>query len=295
MAFVNSQPRQRPFRRLLQIVRGVNEWVMQVLRFSEAFIQKWLLNSNSRRSTAMPNQTRPRIANGAAGVVALSYTAVLMSVLMSAPVSAATLASWHGPGDRACHGRCDVEWAMSLLPEERRKQVAAAMKSDPDGQSLPVENGDFIPLMSYFYQDAARMDRRGTVAVLDAPEPAFGWQFDGWSFVKIVGCQNWAVVNEENLPLGGSGTDVIPSPQIRVGDVGSSSLFPYTPTTTGTTWPDLTGIHGFVTGGSATGLPPAAPPTLVSLPRTAAFLLLGLALLVVARLRVLALRRGPIA
>ena len=111
---------------------------------------------------------------------------------MIAAAVAATLALWHGPGERACNGRCPMEWALAQLTETQRAAVVEAMAAEP--RPMLVRDGDYLPLMTY-YASGPRA-QHGAVAALDAPEPATGWCVRGGCFVQIERCQNWAFVSQ---------------------------------------------------------------------------------------------------
>lgn len=110
--------------------------------------------------------------------------------LLAMPAAAASMGQWHGPGDRACDGRCSLEWAVSKLTPTQRAELAEAMRAAP--KAMMVHDGDLLPLMTY-YHAVPVADMRGVVASLDAPEPAMGWRLNGWSFLQVTGCLNWAV------------------------------------------------------------------------------------------------------
>ncbi|SMY07583.1 hypothetical protein [Flavimaricola marinus] len=162
-------------------------------------------------------------------------------LLSTSGVFAAPASVWDGPGPRACMGRCSVEWAMSHLSEERQAAVAAAMEEAPMGYSIPITDGATFSMMSYYDQEP-RADMRSTVAALDAPEPATGWQFDGWAFVKIAGCQNWAVLLDAPPVLDalGPATGETPLPTAYSPSTGPGQTSFIVPTST-TTVPGTSG------------------------------------------------------
>lgn len=137
--------------------------------------------------------------------IALAPLISVSGVVMAAPVPV-----WTGPGPKACMGRCSMDWAMAQLSPARQAAVAEAMAADALGYSIPVTNGATFEMMSYF-DEQPHADMRHTVAALNAVEPATGWQFDGWAFVKIAGCQNWAVLVDAPPVMAASGAPAQPT------------------------------------------------------------------------------------
>lgn len=118
----------------------------------------------------------------------------LIAGALALPAVSATVSVWTGPGPRACDGRCPMNWAIGYLSEANQKRLQQAMAANPEPQYIPVLDGAYISLMTY-YDNGPIADTRGTVASLAFAEPAFGWELDDdWAFVKIEGCQNWALV-----------------------------------------------------------------------------------------------------
>ena len=99
------------------------------------------------------------------------------------------LGIWHGPGDRACMGRCDRDWALGKLSEERQEALAPLLSTPP--RRLYIHSGDVLSLMTYF-DEGQVADVRGVQAILDNPEPAEGWCVRDGCFVQVLGCMNWA-------------------------------------------------------------------------------------------------------
>jgi hypothetical protein len=135
---------------------------------------------------------------------------LVTAALFPAITNAAPAAVWTGPGQMACRGQCSLGWALSFLDIEQREAIKEAMMASPLGHSIPIRDGTVFSMMSYF-DEVAQADMRTTVAVLDADEPAVGWQFDGWSFVQITGCLNWAVVS--HVPAISIGNQQFPARQ----------------------------------------------------------------------------------
>ncbi|MEO0680679.1 MAG: hypothetical protein AAF192_09720 [Pseudomonadota bacterium] len=137
-------------------------------------------------------------------------------------------AVWTGPGPNACRGACPLDWAMGQLTDERRAQVEAALAEGP-AQRMLVHPGDVFEFMTYQRRGEPFVDPRRTVAGITRPERAWGWRFDGWSFVQLEACGNWApVVHAERAAVlatgegpvlpGGAATD--PGGVGGVGGVG---------------------------------------------------------------------------
>ena len=118
---------------------------------------------------------------------------------MLAPAIAATLALWTGPGDRACLGRCPMEWALGQLAPGTRAAVVEAMAREP--RPLVIRDGDVLGLMTYYH--GGPLAQHGAVAVLDAPEAATGWCVRVGCFVQVHACENWAFVLHTNMAAGG--------------------------------------------------------------------------------------------
>jgi hypothetical protein len=132
----------------------------------------------------------------------------LALALFATSATAAPVAVWTGPGDRACHGRCPREWAASHLSEQHQRELADAMRREP--VAMAVLPGDVLPLMTH-YHGGPVADTRGVVAMLKAPEPATGWRLaSGAWFVKVHACQNWTLV-QGHVATGGSSSVVTPS------------------------------------------------------------------------------------
>ncbi|MEM1314289.1 MAG: hypothetical protein AAGI51_07035 [Pseudomonadota bacterium] len=125
--------------------------------------------------------------------------ALFAAMLMAGAAEAATVAVWRGAGPNACHGACPLEWAVDQLPEEQRRQVLEAMEAG-GARPILVHRGDVFEFMTYQIDGSPRVDRRRTVAGMDSPARAWGWRFDGWSFVMLEECANWApVVHAERV------------------------------------------------------------------------------------------------
>jgi hypothetical protein len=188
--------------------------------------------------------------------------------LLASPAAASTAHVWSGPGPNACIDRCTEQWGKNELSDAQRAELAGVQARNPLPQYLPVEDGDYIPLMAYF-KDRAIMDRHGTIAVLDAPSPAWGWQMRGWRFVRIDACGNWAVVIDRAAKPLPAVAPVLPrtAPEHLTSSVQAPS---------GGGWPPLTVLPPV----GSPAVPPVTPgPSPVPLPATGLLLLLALGLI----------------
>jgi hypothetical protein len=133
-------------------------------------------------------------------------TRFLMTLLLvlgtCAPAHAAMITTWSGPGPHACTtGDCPQDWAEAQLSEDRLAELRLIQEVYPEPTLIMVEDGTVFTMMTY-YNDGPMANHGTTVAALDLPEGAMGWQMDGWAFVKINACQNWAVIQTgENIPV----------------------------------------------------------------------------------------------
>lgn len=120
---------------------------------------------------------------------------LLLLAFLSAcqPAYAAKVDTWSGAGPHACLGRCSLEWAETLLTEDEIAQLEAVRARQPEPEFIPVDNGTVFSLMSYFEGKPIGY-RTTTVAVLDHVEESWGWQMDGWAFVRLDACGNWAII-----------------------------------------------------------------------------------------------------
>lgn len=130
-------------------------------------------------------------------------------IFLAAPAGAAPMAAWYGAGPYACDGRCSLDWAVSTLPADQQAEVRRAIAASPTPGFVAVQPDAYITHMAYFRDGAPHMDTRGTVVVSDEAKPAWGWVIDGYAFVKIDECQNWALVQDAALSLDPALTDSI--------------------------------------------------------------------------------------
>lgn len=127
---------------------------------------------------------------------------LLLLMLLASPATAATVATWSGAGPHACLGRCSQEWAVAQLSPAEREELEALMVQQPDPGLVIIEDGDVFSLMSYFKDGEPVAYRTMTVAALSSPETGVGWHLDGWSFVRLDACGNWAIVKHgERIPV----------------------------------------------------------------------------------------------
>lgn len=134
--------------------------------------------------------------------VALFLFLIGLVLVLGSPARSAQMDTWSGAGPNACHGRCSVEWAMTLLTDEEHAQLVSVMAAQPAPADMTVPDGAVFSLAT-FYRGEPRGYRTHTVAVLDAPEPAIGWRMDGWSFVKLDDCSNWTIVTDQVIDTTG--------------------------------------------------------------------------------------------
>ena len=126
---------------------------------------------------------------------------VAAAALLAGAAQASTVAIWRGPGPNACHGACPLDWAVEQLTAAQRAQVLAAM-DEGGARPILVHRGDVFEFMSYQQGGRPYVDRRRTVAGMEEPARAWGWRFDGGSFVQLEACGNWApVVHAEQVAL----------------------------------------------------------------------------------------------
>ena len=108
------------------------------------------------------------------------------------PAPAAVLETWSGAGPNACYGRCSLDWAETQLTADELAELRIAQEQDP--RLVLIDDGSVFTLMSYFKDGAPVAYRTWTVAVVGDFETAEGWVMDGWSFVRLNACDNWAIV-----------------------------------------------------------------------------------------------------
>ncbi|MCU9837800.1 hypothetical protein OEZ49_08480 [Ruegeria sp. WL0004] len=124
------------------------------------------------------------------------YVSLSATIFLATVATASPLPRWSGAGPNACRGACSQEWAIGQLNEAERAELAAARIAAPDPQPFVVENGDVFTMMSYQKKGRPVAYRTYTVADLGEPELAHGWSMNGWSFVRLEACGNWAIVNQ---------------------------------------------------------------------------------------------------
>lgn len=126
----------------------------------------------------------------------------ILALLMGTPAAAATVHTWSGAGPHACRDACSQEWAIEQLSPAERAQLEEAMRDHPEPEAIAVSDGDVFTLMSYAPDGEPVAYRTTTVAALDHVEWADGWVLDGWSFVKLRACGNWAIIaHGQSIPV----------------------------------------------------------------------------------------------
>lgn len=133
----------------------------------------------------------------------LKLTHALFIIALASPLHAAPISTWSGAGPNACHGRCSLEWAVTVLTPSEHEQLVAAMIDQPDPVPLFVHDGAVFSLSTYFKDGAPHAYRTTTIAVLDEPEPAMGWELDGWTFARLQACDNWTIITDTTFPTAG--------------------------------------------------------------------------------------------
>lgn len=123
-----------------------------------------------------------------------SLALLLLVASCGEPTFATSVDTWSGAGPHACRDRCSLSWAMSQLSEEERAEFEAVRSASRVVEYIPVVDGTAFSFMSYYKEGAARGYRTTTVAVLDHEEASWGWQMDGWAFVQLEACGNWAII-----------------------------------------------------------------------------------------------------
>lgn len=210
----------------------------------------------------------------------------LTAALLSQPAGAAVVHTWSGATENACRDRCPQDWAEAQLTQDELAQLRAEQKIHPDAYRIEVRDGDVFDLMTYFKAGKPQAYRTTTIARLDSPERAEGWDMGDWSFVKLEACTNWAILRKLNIGAAGSsfGTDslvpvqTMPAlfaaafiPSASGGGGGSSWTHGG-----GTDWPSpITPTPSDCP--ACTPVPPCPPISAVPLPATALLLLTALA------------------
>lgn len=123
-----------------------------------------------------------------------------LGLCLSAPVAAYQVDIWTGAGPNACRSACSLEWALTRLTAQERALVEAAMIAQPFAEPLAVPDGAVFTMMSYQKNGQPIAYRRTTIAVLDQPELAYGWVLDGFAFVRLEACGNWAILIYDQPP-----------------------------------------------------------------------------------------------
>ena len=148
----------------------------------------------------------------------------IVAMLAAAPVAASPVAIWSGAGPNACNGRCTQAWAETLLTDEQRAQLHDVMQHQPLPEPLWVEDGAYMPIMTYWRDGNPHGVRGSTVAVLDRPEHAIGWQMSDWTFARLEACRNWTVISNSTASTAGTRTTLFGSSRQPSNDRVASSL-----------------------------------------------------------------------
>lgn len=212
----------------------------------------------------------------------------LAAALLSQPVAAATVPHWSGATENACQGRCPQDWAESQLTKDELAALHAEQQRNPAPYRIQVRDGDVFDLMTYYKNGEPKAYRTSTVARLDAPEGAEGWDMGGWAWVKLDACQNWAILRKVNV---GTGTSAGVDSLLPVETMPALFAAAFIPASNsagsswtgggGTDWPSPV-----VTTPDCTAcipVPPCPPISAVPVPATALLLLTALAGLIWAK------------
>jgi len=133
------------------------------------------------------------------------------------PANAVQIDTWSGAGPNACNGRCTFERSAQDLSPEEQAELAAVQAEQPEPTRIYVQDGSMFTLATY-YRDGQQMTTRGsTVAVLNQPEPAMGWDMGDWQFVKLDDCTNPTVVTSQRIDTAGI-------PRVNGGGSGGGSF-----------------------------------------------------------------------
>ncbi len=125
---------------------------------------------------------------------------LLLALALASPAGAASITeTWSGAGPTPCLNRCSLEWAETLLTKEEMAELEAVRAQQPDPEYISVDDGTTFSLMTY-YKERPIGYRTTTLAVLDQQEGSFGWQMDGWAFVRLEACGNWSIIRGRVQP-----------------------------------------------------------------------------------------------
>lgn len=153
--------------------------------------------------------------------------ALVALVASCQPVPAAVIPTWSGAGPNACQERCPEDWAVAQLTQEEQVELAAVRATSPEPVPVMIEDGTVFTLMSYFEDGAPVAYRTWTVAALSEVETSRGWVMDGWSFVKLHACDNWAVVKHgERLRVLSQPSQVTPARIVTASTTWDPLTFP---------------------------------------------------------------------
>ena len=148
----------------------------------------------------------------------------IIIMLAASPVAGSPVAVWSGAGPNACNGRCTQAWAETLLTDAQRAELRDVMQHQPLPEAVWVEDGAYMPVMTYWRDGNPHGVRGSTVAVLDRPEHAIGWQMSDWTFARLDACRNWAVISRSTASTGGTRPTLFGSSGQPLNDRVASSL-----------------------------------------------------------------------
>lgn len=208
----------------------------------------------------------------------------LAVTLLSQPVAASVVHTWSGATENACQSRCDQAWAEGQLIKDELTALRAEQERHPEPYRITVNDGDVFDLMTYYKDGAARAYRTTTVAALDAPEGAEGWDMGDWYWIKLDACTNWAIMRKVNVGSSGSAGSIVP---VETVPQAFAAAFIPASSSTGSSWTGGGGIDWpspiTPTPSNCTTcapVPPCPPVAAVPVPASALLLLTALAGLV---------------
>lgn len=210
---------------------------------------------------------------------------IITLALLVQPAGAATVHHWSGATENACQGRCDQAWAETQLTKEELTQLRAEQKRHPEPIYIAVTDGGVFSLMTYFKDGKALAYRTTTVAALDAPEGAMGWDMGDWLWVKLDACSNWAILKKQNVGSTSGNSSLAPiesvpqvfaAASVQSWNQGSSGSGPVGSSWShgGTNWPSPVVSQPDCTRCSP--IPPCPPVAAVPVPASALLLLSAL-------------------
>ena len=133
------------------------------------------------------------------------FAVVVLTILEVSIVYGATLdtnpPTWSGAGPNACNGNCSQEWAESNLTIKEQNDLYEARLDQTETSYIRINDGDVFNGVSYYKDGEPHFYRTKTIADLNEPKNAFGWNMGTWSWVQLEDCTNWTIVsNQKHTP-----------------------------------------------------------------------------------------------